>query len=73
MRPSDIIDFERYFMKVISKEQGRRLTLTQEAERQLLAYSFPDNINVSTTVGNTGVTHYTHTHTCSCVWASFGG
>lgn len=47
MRPSDILDFERYFMRLISKEQGVKLTLTQEAERALLAYSFPDNIIVS--------------------------
>jgi transcriptional regulator with GAF, ATPase, and Fis domain len=33
--------------QVISKEQGRKLSLTSEAERQLLAYAFPDNISVS--------------------------
>ena len=56
VRPSDILDFERYFMKLISKEQGVRLRLTPEAERALLAYSFPDNITVSTVLaaGHTG-------------------
>lgn len=33
-------------MRVISKEQGVKLTLTQEAERALLAYSFPENVEV---------------------------
>lgn len=47
MRPADILDFQRYFMRLISKEQGVKLSLTPEAERSLLAYSFPDNIIVS--------------------------
>lgn len=46
VRPADILDLERYYMRVISKEQGVKLTLTQEAERALLAYSFPENITV---------------------------
>lgn len=46
VRPADILDFERYYMRVISKEQGVKLTLTQEAERALLAYSFPENVEV---------------------------
>lgn len=48
VRPSDILDLERYYMRVVSKEQGVKLTLTQEAERALLAYSFPENITVNT-------------------------
>lgn len=50
MRPADILDLERYYMRVVSKEQGVKLTLTQEAERALLAYSFPENITVRTSV-----------------------
>jgi transcriptional regulator with AAA-type ATPase domain len=46
VRPADILDFERYYMRVISKEQSVKLTLTQEAERALLAYSFPENVEV---------------------------
>lgn len=34
-------------MRVISKQAGVRLTLTPEAERQLLGYSYPGNISVS--------------------------
>jgi transcriptional regulator with AAA-type ATPase domain len=48
VRPADILDLERYYMRLVSKEQGVKLTLTQEAERALLAYSFPENITVST-------------------------
>lgn len=51
MRPADIVDLERYYMRVVSKEQGVKLTLTQEAERALLAYSFPENITVSNAGG----------------------
>lgn len=47
VRPADVLDFIRYFMRVVSKEQGVKLTLTPEAERALLAYNFPDNIAVS--------------------------
>eukprot|EP00878_Enallax_costatus_P004842 GHUV01005096.1.p1 GENE.GHUV01005096.1~~GHUV01005096.1.p1 ORF type:complete len:906 (+),score=289.25 GHUV01005096.1:167-2884(+) len=44
VRPADIIDLERYFLKVISKRSGVKLTLTPEAERQLITYTFPNNI-----------------------------
>jgi len=47
VRPADVLDFVRYFMRVVSKEQGVKLTLTPEAERALLAYNFPDNVAVS--------------------------
>lgn len=49
VRPADIIDLERYFMRVLSKQRGVRLTLTGEAERQLVAYTFPNNIVVRCT------------------------
>eukprot|EP00882_Tetradesmus_deserticola_P011080 GHRQ01011715.1.p1 GENE.GHRQ01011715.1~~GHRQ01011715.1.p1 ORF type:complete len:603 (+),score=315.83 GHRQ01011715.1:299-2107(+) len=44
VRPADIIDLERYLMRVLSKQKGVRLALTPEAERTLLGYSFPNNI-----------------------------
>eukprot|EP00883_Tetradesmus_obliquus_P009178 jgi/Sobl393_1/19957/SZX72903.1 len=44
VRPADIVDLERYFMRVLSKQKGVRLALTPEAERTLLGYSFPNNI-----------------------------
>jgi hypothetical protein len=46
VRPADIVDLERYFMRVLSKQKGVRLALTPEAERTLLGYSFPNNIVV---------------------------
>lgn len=62
VRPADIIDLERYFMKIISKRNGVKLTLTPEAERQLATYTFPNNINVSTQGGN----HWQGTSSVSC-------
>ncbi len=46
VRPADILDLERYFMKTLSKQKGVVLKLTAEAERQLVAYTFPNNITV---------------------------
>lgn len=46
VRPADILDLERYFLRVISKRSGVKLTLTPEAERQLISYTFPNNITV---------------------------
>lgn len=47
VRPSDVLDLSRYFVRLLSKQQGVRLALTPEAERQLLAYNYPNNVVVS--------------------------
>lgn len=44
VRPADILDLQRWYLKDIARTTGVKLSLTPEAERQLQAYSFPGNI-----------------------------
>eukprot|EP00879_Flechtneria_rotunda_P013356 GHRR01013946.1.p1 GENE.GHRR01013946.1~~GHRR01013946.1.p1 ORF type:complete len:902 (+),score=300.53 GHRR01013946.1:340-3045(+) len=45
VRPADILDLARYFVRLLSKQRGVRLQLTPEAERTLASYTFPNNVN----------------------------
>lgn len=38
VRPADILDMQRYLLRIISRQRGETLSLTPEAERQLLSY-----------------------------------
>jgi hypothetical protein len=38
VRPADILDMQRYLLRIISRQRGEALSLTPEAERQLLSY-----------------------------------
>lgn len=46
VRPADIIDLQRYFLRKIGQRTGKRIALSREAERQLEGYSFPGNTRV---------------------------
>lgn len=46
MRPADVKDLQRYFVRLLSKQNGVTISLTPEAQRQLEAYNWPNNISV---------------------------
>ncbi len=49
VRPGDIIDYQRFFARTISRRRGQQpITLTADAIRHLESYSFPDNAQVCT-------------------------
>jgi transcriptional regulator with AAA-type ATPase domain len=46
VRPADVKDLQRYFVRLLSKQNGVTISLTPEAQRQLEAYNWPNNISV---------------------------